>query len=150
MDRFDRAILRALQEDGSATNTALSEIVNLSASQCSRRRTALEEKGIIEGYGARINARALGFGLRAITRINLRSHGEEAAFAAFLNRHEEVRAAHSVSGDADYVLEIQVRDLDAFADFIHTKLLAHPQVAQVRSEIVLRTLKDERGLPLDL
>lgn len=132
------------------TNAALAEIVNLSASQCSRRRAALEEAGLIEGYSARLSAAKLGFGLRAITRVALRDHGQERddTFARFLEEHPQVRSAFSVSGDADYVLDIHVRDLEAFAQFVHGELLPHPQVGQVRSEIVLRTLKDRRGLDL--
>lgn len=151
IDRADAAILNALQQDATLTNAQLAERVHLSASQCSRRRAAMEAAGLITGYGARVDADMLGFGMRAITRINLRSHGQEqeSSFAAFLARHDEVRAAHSVSGDADYVLDVRVADLAAFARFVHEKLLPHPQVAQVRSEIVLKTLKDEPGLPLN-
>lgn len=150
LDTFDRAILRALQRDAGLTNADLAEVVNLSASQCSRRRMALEQSGVILGYAARLDARKLGLGLRAITRVNLSAHTESAddAFANFVARDEAVRAAYSVSGDADYVLEIHVRDLDAFAAFIHRRLLPHPQVMQVRSEIVLQVTKEERRLPI--
>ncbi|KRW95283.1 AsnC family transcriptional regulator [Paracoccus sp. MKU1] len=150
MDGFDIAILNALQRDGAMTNAALAELVNLSASQCSRRRAALEEAGVIEGYAARLNPQKLGFGLRAIIRVNLRSHGQgkEDDFARFVAAHPQIRSAFSVSGDADYILDVRVRDLEAFSDFIHRHLLPQPQVAQVRSEIVLRTLKDDRSLAL--
>lgn len=150
INEFDRAILVALQKDASLTNAQLSEIVNLSASQCSRRRVALEQQGIIQGYSAILDAEALGFGMRAITRVNLTRHnvGIDEDFATFLDRQPEVRAAYSVSGDADYVIEIHVRDLNEFADFMHQKLLVHPAVNQVRSEIVLKTMKDKRYLAL--
>lgn len=148
LDGFDIAILVALQHDGSITNAALAETVNLSASQCSRRRAALEKAGVIEGYSARLNAVKLGFGLRAIIRVNLSSHGQgkEGDFARFVISQPQIRSAFSVSGDADYVLDIRARDLEAFADFVHRHLLPHPQVAQVRSEIVLKTLKDDLGV----
>lgn len=150
MDHFDHAILAALQRDGAMTNAALADIVNLSASQVSRRRTALEEAGVIEGYSARLSAARLGFGLRAIIRVNLRSHGpgKDDDFSRFVATHPQIRSAFSVSGDADYILDIRVQDLDAFAGFIHGALLPHPQVSQVRSEIVLKTLKDDRGIAL--
>ena len=150
LDAYDRAILRALQRDSSLTNAQLAEIAHLSASQCSRRRAALEKAGVIAGYGARLSARALGLGLRAITRVNLTAHSaaSDGDFAAFVARDPAVRAAYSVSGDADYVLEIHVRDLDAFAAFIHRRLLPHPQVTQVRSDIVLQVTKEERMLPV--
>ncbi|WP_374298388.1 Lrp/AsnC family transcriptional regulator [Paracoccus sp. (in: a-proteobacteria)] len=148
LDGFDIAILTALQRDGALTNAALAEIVKLSPSQCSRRRAALEESGVIEGYSARLGAAKLGYGLRAIIRVNLSSHGQrkEDDFARFVATHPQIRSAFSVSGDADYVLDVRVRDLDAFADFVHRHLLPHPQVSQVRSEIVLKTLKDEKGV----
>ena len=149
-DSFDRAILGALQRDGALTNAQLSEIVHLSPSQCSRRRAALEKSGAIRGYTARLDGRVLGFGIRAFARVNLRSHGAagDRDFASFAAAQPEVRAAHSVSGDADYVLDIRVRDLEAFAAFVHQDLLPHPQVAQVRSEIVLKTMKEGEALDL--
>lgn len=150
IDGYDRAILAALQRDGAMTNAGLAELVNLSASQCSRRRAALEAAGLIEGYTARLNAAKLGFGLRAVVRVNLKDHGRGADtdFARFVDTAAQVVSAFSVSGDADYILDIHVHDLEAFADFIHTQLLPHPLVSQVRSEIVLKTLKDRRGLEL--
>lgn len=150
LDGFDRRILALLQGDSSLTSAELSQKVNLSASQCSRRKSALEDAGYIEGYGARLNARKLGFTFKAIARVNLKAHGEASAssFATFLSRHDIVRAAYSVSGDADYVLEIVTRGLDEYAAFIHQHLLPHPQVGQVRSDIVLMTMKDDPALPL--
>lgn len=150
IDSYDKAILRALQADASLTNAQLSETVNLSASQCSRRRSTLEANGIIKGYGAILNAEALGFGMKAITRVNLVGHdaGYDDDFVGFVNSEAAVRAAYSVSGDSDYVLEIFVHDLEEFADFIHTKLLVHPSVGQVRSEIVLKARKERRQLPI--
>ncbi|WP_313137069.1 Lrp/AsnC family transcriptional regulator [Paracoccus jeotgali] len=149
-DARDRAILAALQRNGALTNAELSELVNLSPSQCSRRRAALERTGAIRGYAARLDPRALGFGIRAFARVNLRSHGaaSDKDFASFIAAQPEVRAAHSVSGDADYVLELAVRDLDALADFIHDRLLSHSQVTQVRTEIVLKSAKEDGGLPI--
>lgn len=148
LDSFDIAILVALQRDGAMTNAVLPEVVILSALQCSRRRAALEQAGVVEGYAARLSAAKLGYGLRAIIRVNLSSHGQrkEDDFARFVASQPQVRSAFSVSGNADYVLDMRVRDLDAFADFVHGQLLPHPQVSQVRSEIVLRTLKDEKGV----
>ena len=150
LDRYDRTLLEALQRDGSLSNAALAERVNLSASQVSRRRAALERAGIIEGYTARLNARALGWRLRAVVRIELAAHGgrNDESFAAFVAGLDEVDAAYSVSGDADYVLRVRVRDLEAFAAFVHGTILPHPQVSRVRSEIVLTTLKEGDAVPV--
>jgi DNA-binding Lrp family transcriptional regulator len=152
IDNFDRKLLAALQADASLTTAELSDLINLSGSQCSRRKNALEQEGLIEGYSARLNAAKLGYAFKAIARINLKSHGEKTAeeFARFLDRHNVVCAAYSVSGDADYVLEIVTHDLQEYAEFIHRHLLPHVHVAQVRSDIVLMTLKDNTGLPVEM
>lgn len=143
LDNYDHAILNALIEDSTQTSSQLSQIVNLSASQCARRKARLEEVGIISGYGARTNNEVLGYTLRAITRVNLTQHNEEVAnkFARFLETTPEIEAAWSVSGDADYVLNVLTRDLNSFAEFIHKRLLPQPNVVQVKSEIALTTLK---------
>lgn len=150
LDTFDYAILSALQADASLTNAQLAEQVNLSASQCSRRKAALEAAGFIEGYGARLSTAKLGFTVEAFVRVNLSSHGKAPAedFATYLEAFPQVRAAYSVSGDADYILHVTARDLEHFADFIHRHLLPFGRIGQVRSEIVLTTLKQAGGLPL--
>lgn len=151
MDEFDHKIALSLQRDASLTNAQLAEVVNLSPSQCSRRKAALENNGVIQGYTANLNPKAMGYNLRAVVRVNLLSHDgtNDSRFSKFISACDEVLEAHSVSGDFDYVLSIYVHDLDTFADFIHNRLLPHPDVSQVRSEIVLKTLKASKFMGLD-
>ncbi|MEM9585178.1 MAG: Lrp/AsnC family transcriptional regulator [Pseudomonadota bacterium] len=142
LDSFDHQILRALEKNGALTNAQLSETVNLSTSQCSRRRVRLEKDGFILGYHARLNADAMGITLRAVVRVNLNSHSaeNENEFTKMLASHDEIVEAFSVSGDADYILILQCENLARFADFIHSKLLPQPVIGQVRSEIVLKEI----------
>ncbi|WP_235899729.1 Lrp/AsnC family transcriptional regulator [Tritonibacter aquimaris] len=148
MDQFDLRILAALQGDGTLTNAALSEQVHLSASQCSRRRVALEQAGLIEGYRAKLSAEKLGVRLQAIVRVTLKEHDKDAhnAFSSWVSAQPEVQSAFSASGDADYILMVRMRDLEAFSEFLHERLLFQPQVAQVKSDFVLKTLKDSQEL----
>ena len=148
LDSYDVRILDALQRDGSLSNGALAEIVHLSASQCSRRRAALEVAGVIERYRACLNAGALGLKLHAIVRLNLKDHdqGADATLSKWLSDQPEIQSAFSLSGDADYILTIWVEDLETFSSFVHDKLLKQPQIAHVRSEFVLKTLKDSQLL----
>ena len=150
LDVFDQRILAALQRDGALTNGALAEIVLLSASQCSRRRAALEGAGVIEGYHARLNAAKLGFAMRVIVRVTLRAHTKEdhLRFSKWLDLQAEVKAAFSVSGSADYMLDVRARDLESFSDFLHERLLIQTQVGHVQSDFVLKTLKDTEALDL--
>lgn len=148
LDSFDTAIWRALAMDGSLTNAELAERVHLSPSQCSRRRGALEKTGIIKGYRAIVDAEKLGFHVEAWTRVTLQSHGGTRAedFARAIAAMDEIVEAFVITGDADYLVRIRVTTLDALADFFEQRLLALDAVAQVKSDVVLRRLKDGGGV----
>ena len=79
IDRYDLALLDALQRKGNATNATLGEQINLSASQISRRIQRLEEDGIIAGYVALLAPAALGLGVTAFAQVILESHGDNAS-----------------------------------------------------------------------
>jgi DNA-binding Lrp family transcriptional regulator len=147
LDPVDLRLLSLLQDDAALSNGELAERVGLSPSQCSRRRTGLEEAGYIRAYRADLDARKLGYDIEVFTRVTLSKHKDTTAddFAHFLESLDEVQQAHSVAGDADYLLHIRARSLDALAEFVHKRLLPHPHVAQVRSDIVLKTIKESRG-----
>ncbi|MEX2519550.1 MAG: Lrp/AsnC family transcriptional regulator [Paracoccaceae bacterium] len=150
LDPFDRRILDLLQNDSSLTTAALAEQVALSASQCSRRRIALEEAGLITGYRAELDAARLGYMVEAFSRVTLAAHSESVVddIAAFFNDLPEVLMAYTLTGDADYLLHVRVRSLDELASFVHRRLLPHPMVAHVRSDIVLQRVGRPKGVPL--
>ena len=147
LDPLDLKILALLQDDASLSNAQLAERVGLSASQCSRRRAGLEEAGYIRAYRADLDAKKLGYGIEAFTRVTLSKHSDATAddFAQFLEGLGEVQQAHTLAGDADYLLHVRVRSLDELAEFVHKRLLPHAHVQQVRSDIVLKTIKENRG-----
>jgi len=149
-DRTDLAILALLQREGRLTNAELAERVNLSASACLRRVQRLEADGVIAGYAARVEPKAVGLGLQAFVRIQLNSHGA-AAVQAFVERvhgWDDVVACHALTGDMDYLLHVVVEDLEHFSRFLLDHLLNDSGVADVNSSFVLRTVKQERALPL--
>ncbi len=150
MDSFDRAILNQLQNDAALTNAELAEKVHLSASQISRRRARLEEDGLITGIRAMVDAAKLGFDIDVFIRVMLTAHSDDTAaeFGRLLNRFDEVRSAYALTGDADYLLHIKLRSLSALSNFINRQLLPHPNVREVRSEIVLERVKENAPLPL--
>jgi Lrp/AsnC family leucine-responsive transcriptional regulator len=150
LDRTDLAILGLLQHEGRLTNAELAERVNLSASACLRRVQRLEADGVIAGYAARVEPKAVGLGLQAFVRIQLNSHGA-AAVQAFVERvhgWDDVVACHALTGDMDYLLHVVVEDLEHFSRFLLDHLLNDSGVADVNSSFVLRTVKQERALPL--
>jgi len=150
VDAFDLKILAALQQDGRLTNQQLADIAGLSASQCSRRRSQLEEEKIIQGYHADLAGEALGFNVIALVQITLATHSPNNArrFRDLVRRTEAIQEAYALTGDADYLLKIALRDLKGLSDIVNNVLMPHESVAHVRSSIVLDCLKATRKLPL--
>ena len=150
MDHFDIKLLDALQEDGRLTNYDLAERVGLSASQCSRRRSALEDAGIIASYHARLSTDGVGLDVVAFVQVTLATHSPENSkrFQRLLEGLSEVQEAYSLTGDADYLIKLAVPDLKALSSILNEVFLPHESVAHVRSSIVLDRLKQTSRLPL--
>jgi Lrp/AsnC family transcriptional regulator, leucine-responsive regulatory protein len=151
LDSTDRRMLGALQRDGRMSNVGLAEEVNLSPSPCLRRLKRLEQNGVIAGYRAVLDRRRVGLGLTLFVEIKVAGHGEDRAaeLEATFTEMEEVVSAHIVSGpSADFLLEIVVRDLEAYEQLLLKRLLALPGVADVNSRFSLRTIKSNGPLPL--
>ncbi|MGD9914276.1 MAG: Lrp/AsnC family transcriptional regulator [Rhizobiaceae bacterium] len=150
IDAFDRKIVALLQEDSRLTNSDLSERVNLSPSQCSRRRQRLEEEGYILGYRAVLDREKLGFPLVNIITVTLATHNRDNAqrFAALVARLPEVQEAHALTGEMDYILKVVTPDLKSLSAFVNGELLPHESVQHVKTAIVLETLKESGALPL--
>jgi Lrp/AsnC family leucine-responsive transcriptional regulator len=150
MNRTDRRLLEILQRDGRLTNLELSSRVNLSPSACLRRVRALEEAGVIRSYAALLDAKRVGLGLLAFVNVKLEKRGRMPtdAFARAVKDWPEVLACHALTGDMDYLLRVQVADLDHFSRFVMESLLKHPGVLDVKSSFVLEEVKETTALPL--
>ena len=150
IDRTDRKILALLQEDARLTNNDIAERIHLSPSQCSRRRARLERDGLIAGYHARIDGEKAGFGLVNFISVTLSTHNRNnaARFADLMARLPEVQEAHSLTGEMDYILKVVTKDLRGLSDFVNETLLPHEAVQNVKTSIVLQTLKETSALPL--
>jgi Lrp/AsnC family transcriptional regulator, leucine-responsive regulatory protein len=150
LDRFDRAILQALQLDGRIANSALAERVNLSESASLRRIRGLEESGLIEGYTALINQQKAGCPVNVFVNITLDRQDETdlRKFEDAVRRIPEVMECYLMTGDYDYLVRVVVADT---ADFerLHSKHLTRlPGVARVHSSFALRTVQKARELPI--
>ena len=150
IDQFDRMILSLLQDDARRTNGDLSQRINLSPSQCSRRRQRLELDGFIRGYKAVLDRDRLGFSLVNMVTVTLATHNRDNArrFAELVSRLPEVQEAHALTGEMDYILKVVTPDLKSLANFVNQVLLPHEAVQHVKTAIVLQTLKETSALPI--
>ncbi len=152
LDEIDRMILAELQADGRMTNVELAKRVGISAPPCLRRVRALEESGLIHGYHANVNARELGFEVQVFAMVGLESQAE-AELRAFEERCREwplVRECHMLNGEVDFILKCVAPDLSSFQQFLTGELLTTPNVASVKTSLVIRGAKDEPGVPFDV
>ena len=151
LDAIDRKILKELQEDGRITNVELASRVGLTAPPCLRRVRALEESGAIRGYHAELDAATLGFTITVYAMVSLKSQAEDAlrAFEDHIATLPAVRECHMLNGEIDFILKIVSKDLQSFQEFLTSHLTPAPNVASVKTSLVIRTSKNEPGVPLD-
>jgi len=147
LDTINKNILRELQRDGRISNSDLANKVGLSPSACLRRVQELERNDVITGYRAIVNPQAMGVGLIAFITVGLSEHQkkDQKAFEKAMARAPEVRECHNVTGSFEYILRVEVEDLNAFKVF-HTEVLGVvPEVKSISSYICMESSKDERG-----
>ena len=150
LDRIDRRIVDALQRDGRLANNELAAQVNLSPSPCLRRVRSLEESGVIKRYVALVDPAKVGLNMLAYVSVKLEKKGQMPAedFASAVETWSEVTECYSMTGDMDYLLRVQVEDLDHFSRFIMGKLLKQSGVADVKSSFALQRVKETTVLPV--
>ncbi|MGS1018259.1 Lrp/AsnC family transcriptional regulator [Allosphingosinicella humi] len=150
IDAKDRQIVRALQQDGRLSNIDLAARVNLSPSPCLRRVRLLEEAGIISGYTAVVDPKAVGLTITAFIRIALARHDREvvAGFEARVRDIDEILDCYLLTGEADYLLCVLVPDLDAYENFVRTRLHGIPGITSITTNLVYGTVKTSRVMPV--
>lgn len=150
MDGVDRAMLRLLQEDGALSNATLGEKLSLSVTPCWRRRKRLEDEGVITGYQANLDRRALGMNVFAFVLVTFNMHSDKSAdnFETVIRKHDEVLSCHKITGAADYVLQVVATDLDAYAEFVERVLRRQAGISSIQSSLALREVKFSSRLPV--
>lgn len=151
LDAIDRRIVAELQADARLSNVELADRVGLSPSPCLRRVKRLEREGYIGGYRAALRRDRVGLGLSVFVGVKIDGHANERAlqFEEAVRAIPEIIACHLVTGEADYLLEVVVPDLECYQRFLVGKLLNLPVVREVRSNIVIQMVKAGAPLPLD-
>lgn len=152
LDAIDRRILGILQDEGRLSFTELAPRVGLTTSPCLERVRRLERDGIIKGYGARLDPRALGAGLLVFIELSL-TYTSPDVFAAFkraVGRLPQLLECHLVSGDFDYLIKARIADMEAYRHLLGQILEILPGVRNSRTLVVMEELKETATVPLDL
>ena len=149
IDKIDRAILQVLQKDASLSVDEVSAAVNLSRNACWRRIKALEDRGVIKGRVALIDAASVGVPLTAMVLIRTNKHDEMwmKDFQSALRVFPEVVGAYRMTGDLDYVLRVRVADVPAY-DAFYKRLTARISVSDISASFVMEEIKETTAVPL--
>ena len=148
LDRIDRRILRALQEDGRISYVDLAEKVGLSTSPCLERVKRLERDGYIRGYTALLNPARLDAALLVFVEISL-SYTSGTVFEDFRRavlRWPEVLECHLVSGDFDYLLKVRIADMASYRELLGEILHTLPGVRDSRTLVAMETVQESTAL----
>jgi Lrp/AsnC family leucine-responsive transcriptional regulator len=151
IDRYDRILLKTLQENGRASNVELSDQANLSAPQCYRRVRRLEADGIIRGYAAQVVPSAIGLGVTAFVSLTIdrEQFKKVRELEKAIRQFPEILECYTISGDFDYLLKVVATDLKSFSNFLTDRLMQVPGVSGVRSMVCLEEIKQASALPVD-
>ncbi|MDZ4310481.1 MAG: Lrp/AsnC family transcriptional regulator [Cypionkella sp.] len=140
LDSIDHRILDVLRRDGRISMLDLADQVGLSPTPCGRRVKRMEEAGVITGYAAQIDRRALGLQVCVLVSVRLARHGPEGTreFLSAVAKHPEITECLLVTGNLDYMLRIWVRDIEALGVFIRDVLQSIPAVAETTTMVILK------------
>jgi len=149
-DEIDLRILTALQRDGRMSNIDIAQIAQITAPPTLRRTRTLEDKGIIRGYRAEIDARKLGFEVLAFVFVGLASQSNRdiKAFEQTVQLWPAVRECYSLSGETDFLLKCIAKNLTELQSFVTNTVMTSPGVRSVRTAFSSHVVKNEPTVPL--
>ena len=152
LDRHDVLLLTELQRDSRQTVQQLAAAAGLSNTPCWKRVKEMESAGIIRGYTALVDREKVGLALCVLAEVNLTRHNEDDVrrFEQAVAAEPSIVSCYATTGQADYVIKVLVPDIKRYESFLHEVLFRMPGVTHVRSSVVLKEVKSESRLPLEM
>jgi Lrp/AsnC family transcriptional regulator, leucine-responsive regulatory protein len=145
---LDSKALRLLMQQGRVSWTDLARHLGLSAPSAAERVHKLEERGVIRGYAALIDAEAAGYPLLAFVTVVLDRPDRRAGFLKRVATLPEIAECHHVAGEDDYLLKVRCRGTRDLDRFLVESLKSTPGVSRTRTTIVLSTAKESVSVPI--
>ncbi len=143
LDKVDRVILAALQDDGRVSNAELARRIGLSPPAVHARIRRLEEDGYIRRYAAILDPERLGYDITCFVHISLQIQSSEQSerVRAMLLEMPEVLGCYHLTGDFDYLLKVVAQDRRSLEHFLVERLTPIPGLARMQTSLVLNELK---------
>jgi len=148
LDEIDVKMLKHLQKDGRSQRNKLAEIVHLSVPSVSERMRKLEEKDLIKGYCAVLDAKRFHFDITAFVFVEVDGSDNYQKFVDKIMDEPEVLECHSITGDGSHVLKIKTENTESFEKLL-SRIQSLPGVHKTRSNVVLSSFKETLELPIE-
>ena len=148
LNEIDAQITSILQSNARETQADIARAVGLAPSAVLERIRKLEARGVIKGYGAHVNAKALGQGMLAFVAVRGSEGPSEEGIAQALEALPEVLEVHLVAGDDCYLIKVRARDAEQLGLLLRTRIGRIPGVRSTRTTIVLETVKETWRIPI--
>ncbi|MGB9191953.1 MULTISPECIES: Lrp/AsnC family transcriptional regulator [unclassified Acinetobacter] len=151
LDRIDKNIIRALQNNGRMQNNDLAREIGLSPSSCLRRVKLLEEAGVIQNYTTVVDPQKVGLQLILFSRIWLVGQDAETidCFIEAMKELPQVMECYIILGECDAMLKVVVPDLESYRKFQSAHLTKKNGITSVKTDLPSQIIKQSFQLPLD-
>ena len=151
LDRIDKNIIRALQNNGRMQNNDLAREIGLSPSSCLRRVKLLEEAGVIQNYTTVVDPQKIGLQLILFSRIWLTGQDAETidTFIEAMKELPQVMECYIILGECDAMLKVVVPDLESYRKFQSVHLTKKNGITSVKTDLPSQIIKQSFQLPLD-
>ena len=150
LDGIDRKILKILQDDGKITITALAEQLKITTTPVHERIKKMEESGVIRKYVALLDQKMVDKNLIVFISISLKNHARSylTKFQKTIDCYDEITECYHIAGNFDFLLKAQLKDMEAYQQFILSKLSVDENIHQVQSSFVLSKNKYSTSLQI--
>lgn len=145
LDEIDVQILNHLQDNGRAQRNKLAEIVGLSVPSVSERMRKLEERNLIEGYHAVLNAKQFELDITAFIFVEVDGSAYYPTFVERVSQEAEVLECHSITGDGSHILKIRTKNTETLEKLL-SRIQSWDGVKKTRSNLVLSSYKETRRI----
>lgn len=151
LDKIDRQILEALQDDACISNLQLAEKICLSPSPCSRRVKILEEEGYIRSRVTLLNPDKIGLSVSVFIQVTLNHQAKNNLldFERVVSEWPEVMECYLMTGDFDYLIRVVVPDLTVYQQFLDARLTPLEGIDNIRSSFSLKRVRYKTNMPLN-
>ncbi|WP_281193462.1 Lrp/AsnC family transcriptional regulator [Halorubrum sp. F4] len=147
LDDTDRAILRILQENARTPFSEIARRIDMSSATVHDRVGRMEDAGVIEGYHASVNAKAVGYGVSALVGLRV-EQGREVDALERLREIEGVREIHLTTGEWDVILRVVAEDTDRLRDLMFDRIANMDGFSRSQTMIILGTDYEAEGPPI--